>query len=479
MIRISRLPGLVVAAVMMATLLAISATPGTAATKPVLVKDIQPGVAGSGPYGLTDFNGTLVFGANTGVDSSELWRSNGTRGGTRLVRRFDVTDGVWYRSPAPGQFTPVDGTLFFTAAAQTVLNRELWKTDGTSRGTTLVRDIKPGSDTSRPRELTEANGMLFFVADDGLRGDELWKSDGSAGGTAVVKEFWPGAQSSHPENLINFNDSLFFTADDNTFDLRCGTNRHKLFKTDGTAAGTSVVFTDGTDGIGFSPMFLTNVNGTLFFNSPVPLTNYCPEGRHVYALWRSDGTHDGTFPFIRVEAGPVTDVNGTAFFGVRSLDADAELWKSDGTAAGTTLVKQIEGSTRSSQLANLTNVNGTLFFAAYDDTHGRELWKSDGTAQGTALVKDILPGHEGADPSDLTNVNGTLYFAAQNDTYGAELWKSDGTAAGTSIEDINPGPGHSFPSELTRVKNTWFFKADDGTHGYELWKIHNPKSRGR
>jgi ELWxxDGT repeat protein len=475
----SRLLGLVYAALVAASLLAISADPGAAATKPVLVKDIRPGAAGSWPSDLTNFNGTLVFSANTDADSAELWKSNGTRGGTQVVRRFAVSDGVWYRSPAPAQFTPVGGTLFFTAPEQTILNRELWKTDGTSRGTTLVRDIKPGPDTSRANYLTDVNGTLFFSADDGLHGEELWKSNGSAASTILVKEFSIGAPPSSPGNLTNVNGTLFFTADVDP-DPRCSINPRQLFKSDGTAGGTTVVFSDGRDGNGFDPSDLINVSGTLFFNSPVPLTSYCWEHRYERALWRSDGTHDGTTPFIRIAAGPVTNVNGTLFFQVGSgPDSDAELWKSDGTAAGTTLVKKIEGSARDAQLQNMTNVNGTLFFTAYEETNGRELWKSDGTAAGTTLVKDIRTGRESSAASELTDVDGTLFFAAENDTYGVELWKSDGTSAGTSIEDINPGPGHSFPSELTRVKNTLFFRADDGTHGYDLWKIHNPRPPGR
>ena len=79
-------------------------------------------------------------------------------------------------------------------------------------------------------------------------------------------------------------------------------------------------------------------------------------------------------------------------------------------------------------------MGGTLFFAADDGANGSELWKSDGTAAGTVLVKDITPGsRRGSCPSDLTNVNGTLFFAANDGTSGRELWKSDGTAAGTVL----------------------------------------------
>ena len=150
-----------------------------------------------------------------------------------------------------------------------------------------------------------------------------------------------------------------------------------------------------------------------------------------------------------------------------------ELWKTDGTPAGTVLVQDIQsGSVRSSP-QGLTNINGTVFFSADDGINGRELWKSDGTAAGTVMVKDLYAGTRwdstsysytinSSAPQNLTDVNGTLFFTADDGSNGRELWASDGTAAGTMlIKDMNAGstwddesssyaPNSSGPAELDR-----------------------------
>jgi ELWxxDGT repeat protein len=180
-------------------------------------------------------------------------------------------------------------------------------------------------------------------------------------------------------------------------------------------------------------------------------------------------------PCTRLPPFDLTNVNGTLYFDGSDPQHGSELWKSDGTAAGTVMVKDIAHGEGGSGPSDLTNVDGKLYFAANDGKLGVELWKSNGTAAGTKMVKDIIPGSESSDPSDMTNVNGTLYFVANDGggigAHGRELWKTDGTAAGTvMVKNINPGPNDSSTGNLKNVDGTLYFRAHDATHGDELWK---------
>jgi ELWxxDGT repeat protein len=161
------------------------------------------------------------------------------------------------------------------------------------------------------------------------------------------------------------------------------------------------------------------------------------------------------------------------FFSATNGISGQELYRSNGTAPGTVIIKVIRPGSSGSYPHELTNVNGTLFFVANDGIHGDELYESNGigTGQGTILVKDINIGAAGSSPSNLTNVNGTLFFSATAGVSGVELWRSNGTTPGTVlIKIINPGGSGSHPSELTSVGSTLFFVANDGVDGQQLYE---------
>jgi ELWxxDGT repeat protein len=228
---------------------------------------------------------------------------------------------------------------------------------------------------------------------------------------------------------------------------------------------------DGLAGGGTYPFALVNVNGTLFF------------GAHSSAsgaeLWRSDGTEAGTVMIKDIDPGPggslgqysdLTNIGGTLFFTAYDPTHGNGLWRSNGTATGTVLVKAINPARYSSYPANLTDFRGSAFFTASDGTHGIELWKTNGSAAGTFMVKDIAPGVYDSGPSFLTTVGGTLFFSADDRTHGIELWRSDGTGQGTRlVRDIDPGSPSSSPKYLTIVNGTLFFEAG-GPGASKLWQ---------
>ncbi len=450
------------------------------ASEPYLVKDIWSGSNDSFPQYLTNVNNVLYFNACDSISGCELWKSDGTFSGTVLVK--DIRDGI--DSSSPKNLINVDGILYFNAD-DGINGRELWKSDGTPEGTVLIKDIWNGNTDSLYTNNTHymnIGNTLYFSADDGINGRELWKTDGTSEGTVLIKDIWNGDNSSHPIFLTNVNNTLYFTATDNI-------NGQELWKTDGTPEGTILV-KDIRSGIyGSTPMYLTVVGNTLFFTAYDNTTGW--------ELWKSDGTSEGTILVKDIWNGNLsslptylTEMDGILYFHANTDEYGRELWKSDGTFEGTILVKDIQNGNLGSSPHALTTVNksfpyqttddggNTLYFSAYDEIHGRELWKSDGTSEGTILVKDIQTDTSHF-PNYLKSANGILYFIADDNIHDLELWKSDGTFEGTIlVKDIN-FKGDSFNKvdneeklvSLVKVNNILFFRATNGNLGNELWAL--------
>lgn len=134
------------------------------------------------------------------------------------------------------------------------------------------------------------------------------------------------------------------------------------------------------------------------------------------------------------------------FFSATAPGVGEELWMSDGTEAGTVLVKDVQAGAASSFPTAMIDSNGLVFFEADDGVAGREVWRSDGTAAGTMMVKDIGPGaasyRTSSIPLNFTSGNGMVFFLADDGVHGRELWRSDGTSTGTILtKDIEPGSG--------------------------------------
>ncbi|HKR05814.1 MAG TPA: ELWxxDGT repeat protein [Bacteroidia bacterium] len=481
-----------------------------------LVKDIIPGPVGSFPT-LYSFNPSLAFEYNNQLyfiayDANYdcgLWKSDGTDSGTVLVK--DFTPGIDTCS-GPFSMRIANNKLFITALSLTA-GVELWISDGTTAGTVLLSDIRPGIQSSIPRNFATVGNELFFTADDMIHGREIWKSDGTNAGTVLVKDIIPGPPYSTGQgHLTPFNNYLVFTNDmqngfcsysdklwisdgtdpgthiirdidsvactsnvsaidvlDSVIYFRADSagNYKLLWKSDGTAAGTQL-FKKFSDSI---PNSFANIYPVLFKDTLYFSTSWSPwvngVGHLGSRIWKSnDGTGAGTS--ILSEAlhnGLICDVSALipatdyAYFMATFHSAATifqrlyELWKTDGTTAGTTLVKSFGDSTM-----NILGIIDDIIYLGVDDStispqgysFGTELWQSDGTAGGTFKIADIYPGHKGSSPSRLIKAGGVIFFSATDSIHGTELWRLDYN--NISVEEnskiislnITPNPATSY-----------------------------------
>jgi len=371
----------------------------------------------------------------------------------------------------PRELVDAAGGLFFTADDGTH-GRELWMSLG--RGATfLVKDIRPGVATSNPRRLVTAGDRLFFTAEDGVHGRELWVSDGSATGTVMVKDIWPGSIGSAPDQLLAFGDVVYFAAND-------GRNGNELWRSDGTPEGTFLVedlypgedpSNPGTPASS-NPRRLARVDDALYF-----LAN---EGGFVH-VWRSKGRSSATRIFTGSEEAflfSFTAAGQSLFFLVDDHQGEASLWRSRGRH--TEYLSSFPGL----YPHDLAAVGRKLLFSAGageeghpGDPRGEELWVSDGTERGTELLKDLWPGSASSAPASFVALNGWLYFTAQEGAHGRELWRTDGTARDTALfRDLVPGSQGSSPQGLTEAFGRLFFSADTPSRGREPWMSDGTRS---
>ena len=292
-------------------------------------------------------------------------------------------------------------------------------------------------------------GNLFFVADDGVHGPELWKSNGAAGGTALVKNIYPATAGSNPIDLVAGTTNLYFLAND-------GVDGQQLWTTTGAGATMLTTAAEGAINSSTAPVVVGN---EVYFVLQRPST-------HGNELWKSDGTPAGTMLVDDINPGTVGSNPSTLVAtGSKVFFIDGGgLWASDGTVGGTTLV--LSTHLFNGIINSLTAGQNDAYFMFNTSQTGTEIWKSDGTVGGTAAI-DLNPGSGSSSVSNLTPVGSELYFDLNNTASGNELWKSDGTVAGSSlVDDINPGSASSNPSDLTAVGSKLFFVARrDGTHG--------------
>lgn len=479
------------------------------------------------PTSMNILNGKMLFVAQSPVHGKELWSTDGTVAGTFLVKEINNA----YNSPgfnaftyftskdSRGYFGILGGTkMVFAAVDDFNGTPQTWITDGTGPGTFKL--TIPGMSLQNPRWFKEFNGKLYFIAASPGNGYEIWSTDGTIAGTSLLTNINPGAGSAFNLNwdpcFLAFNNKLFFKADN-------GVNGIELWSTDGTAAGTSMLkdinvggTTDTAAINGFKIVDRYNdqpfiAAGKYFYFSAYEGKNYSG-GFNI--LYRSDGTTQGT---VAISAGPIKlGSDASQFFTPQSMT----LFNNDlyffGSAIGSTTLsggglwhvnsatdqftnvypvtgRGDNGLSDNTPLNSMREYNGKLYFMGIGSGDKMHFWSTDGTNAGTKKIFQTTTNTDSFDSQQYMRsvvFNNKLYFVCG--TYGKEnVYATDGTTAGTTA--VFATTPFSAPFQFTVYGNSLaanklagtakrtaddsnaalYFSITDPTAGSVMWRLRS------
>ena len=437
---------------------------------------------------------------------------------------------------APGALPPVDppsalapgprqGEVLL-ALDDGVHGRELWRSDGTAAGTSLVADLTPGPASTTFFGTSWMAGVAWFVT-GGTTGDTLWRTDGTLAGTTQIFSSPVGGITCPQGGGLG--DVLFFTTANSLARTTVAGTPGSTFPLPAPPAGLTAVRGGIAALLGFGgELILSDGNGAVVLGANVHFRDYGPGRLMAVETLQAGGNTQVRLTLVEMPGYPSVTVpwpNGpiefrgtfllvdstsllawdgtgppvtlaTSLTGIQGLQIAEDLvvfladdaahgnepWVTDGTVAGTRVLDLTPGpaGTVVTLAAGLRN---RFLWWVTTATHGSEPWVSDGTLAGTMLLKDLEPGPASSQFDPLFAFSGAsgntgqrrLVLPIVTAAAGRELWITDLTTSGTQLlGDVLPGPGSSLGSDFwwaMAAGNTLVYLADDGVHGVEPWAI--------
>ena len=396
-----------------------------------LVKDINPGLEHSLAQSMYLLNGKVVFVATDGVHGLELWETDGTEAGTNMIKDVYVgaEDGVYNGSTfshSENHFHIKGNVMYFAGIEGNSNNIELWKTNGTSAGTVLVKDIDDSAIFfgSTPSFFAEHQGETYF----GTKGDGLWKTDGTEAGTILIQDEDPDAFFGfEPEDLVSMGDYMLFLKDN-----------YSLWRSDGTKEGTIKLRDfENLSTLNWFDRKIVNLNGQALFPGN--------DGISGSELWSSDGTVEGTKMVIDLEPGPdgyspqyKIVYKGKMYYKGDDGQSGVELYVTDGTEEGTHILKDIDPDGGSIFVGPNIYTDGDFIYYGAGAGFENEMWVSDGTEEGTYMI-DIEEGQSSSDPVLFKRYRDKIFCFAAVSNFGSEPYiiSVDGLSSVEQLSKIN------------------------------------------
>lgn len=294
----------------------------------------------------------------------------------------DIYEGTGFGDPH--NFYVFNNTLFFSATNDK--GAELWKSDGTATGTVMVKDIRPGNESSRPAKFTKVGNTLFFITKTTGNGYEVWKTDGTENGTRLVKDI-SSNDIGYLSNFVEFKDHLVFFAE-------AITNRG-IWISDGSEAGTTI-FHNMTAEQHRSVLQIVATQNYLYIFIQNSITN-------ELELWQNDGTPEGIYLMGKYHYSNSTDnfseaqiINNSLWFLARPENGNLGLFCLPDHSDEPVL----ETFNKNVSLTRLHAFDGNnTIYLRGNDFRGNELWKY--TIEGSTGIKN--PGlKEDDNPMNLS-----------------------------------------------------------------------------
>ena len=460
------------------------------AQNPLIIKsvsgtNIEP-ISSSDSYGTNNkWNGKVFYQAKGTEPLINLAVTDGTTAGTIFLKNIGTAGPALYarvsQMVAAQNFIYISTLTYVTGFA--TAKYELWRSDGTIAGTILLKSfditttsqILPLSNftsTTSQKIINVVGDNIYFAGYDVVNGNEFWKSDGTAAGTVLVKNINPGSGGSFPNAFCVVGSKIIFTANDGL--------SSDLWQTDGTEAGTVKLKdyspgdnTFGTSGERGSALY----KGKMYF--------YASESTTGTEVWSTDGTEAGTtllidanpaaassIPTIQQSLTFLQDSNFLYFVTRANTTAPYHVWRTDGTTTGTiqltTAANAIYNSNGVAGLGSYATANG-IYFVGYSDS----LYKSNGTVAGTFRIEKKLNITRGL----IVYKDAAWFIARAANSTDDEPWRSDGLVVNSNRAlDVYPGVVSGFaysssPFGYFELNNYLFFFADNAT-GKHLFRYN-------